>query len=280
MKAASLKTTATDFDSFSIGVYNIAHGRGDGSELKNVTDESKEQRNERLSKINTQIAKQAPTFLILNECDFDTYWSHNTFQPEIIGKDLYQYAITQSNYQARLWLRTWNFGNAILTNLKPTKTEFIEFTPLKKSELIAGNHNALLAYFTDAKGNQIRLLAVHLEVRSETTRILAAEKILEIQKQDDSPLFVAGDFNSVSTNTDKTNITEAKSAIDLLLTHTTEPFRSAIPLSKPHNTFPSKNPNRRLDWILIPSTYQTENFKVINSSLSDHGYIQSTIKPL
>ena len=278
LSSSSIKSTATSFDSFSIGIYNIAHGRGSGSELINETGESEQKRNERLIAINTLIAKKAPTFLILNECDFDTYWSHNTFQPEIIGKNLYQYTITQANCRARLWLRTWNFGNAILTNLQPTKTEFIQFSPLKKSELIAGNHDALLAYFTDESGKKIRLLAIHLEVRSEATRIKAVKQILEIQEQDDSPLFVAGDFNSVASSIDKSNMDQNKSAIDTLLTHTIKPFNSAVPLDQPHPTFPTKGPTRRLDWILIPPSYKTETFLINNSNLSDHGYVQATIK--
>ena len=258
------------FTSISIGAYNIAHGRGNGSEIVNDTGEPEEQRNQRLVDINTLIASDPPTFLILNECDFDTYWSHQTFQPKHIGKGIYQYAITQSNYRARLWWRTWNFGNAILTNLKPVKTELVSFTPLKKSESFVGNHDALLAYFKDTQGNKLRLLAVHLEVRSKETRIRAAKKILEIQKQEDSPLFVAGDFNSQLNPSQET-------AMNVLLAESDPPFLSAIPTGKPHHTFPSKNPDRRIDWILMPEGYSTHSFKTKNTPLSDHAYIEATL---
>ena len=115
----------------SIGAFNIAHGRGDGDADKNATGETEDERLGRLEKSNSLISHNPPTFLVLNECDFDTHWSHGVFQPEHIAKDLYKYAITQSNYQARLLTHSWNFGNVILCNQKPEKVELIEFDPLK-----------------------------------------------------------------------------------------------------------------------------------------------------
>jgi len=267
---------------FTVGVYNIAHGRGGDIGQSNWTEESEQVRAERLRQLG-ELSKPAD-ILILNECDFGTSWSHEVNQYEILAGDNFTHAVTQANYQARLLHRTWRFGNVVLSRFAPTKMEFVQFEPMKQYEqTLAGNHDAVLVHFQDVKGKELRVLAVHLEVRSEETRVAAAKKILEIEADDkNSPLIVAGDCNSTPKGMqgyvkDESGV----SALDLLLA--SGKFTSAIPLSDLTPTYPTannidpKHGPRRIDWILIPAAWKVSAHCVESSPLSDHAFISAEV---
>lgn len=259
----------------TIAAYNIAHGRGNDPVISNWNGESEQVRTSRLDAIQDLIRHRHPDILILNECDFDCSWSHSVNQAEYLANGLYPYVITQRNFGARLPFQQWSFGNAILSKYKPTHFRFINFEPKKRYyEWLFGDKNGLLIHFNDTNGKPFRVLAIHLESSDKITRMKAAQRILSIEQQEDSPLILAGDFNSSQHDTsgNKLEMTVMQQFFD------SGKFQSAFP-SSPTLTFPATQPSRQIDWILTPPTWLTDKTFCSPETHSDHLYIEATVSP-
>lgn len=264
-------------DRLKVSAFNIAHGRGNQPGGPNWNQESKEARLARLGEIRTLLQKQKADVVILNEVDFDCSWSYGIDFPEILSKGLYRFFVSQQNYGAGLLWRHWRFGNCILTNLQPEWARHVSLPAHKPAEaLFFGKKDALLVQFGKARDKRaFRLLALHLEVRDAEARRLAAEKVIKIAQSSPIPMIVAGDMNSsLSNNTHEgPSDQENQSALDILIDSGI--WQAA---HGPSNfTFPGASPNRQIDWILVPKSFDVEDSTTVATGLSDHCYIEADL---
>ncbi|MBR2933474.1 MAG: endonuclease/exonuclease/phosphatase family protein, partial [Clostridia bacterium] len=93
-----------------------------------------------------------------------------------------------------------------------------------------------------------------LDVESRAKSIKVLERELE---NIDNPIIFMGDLNMTEREDSLTYIAEN------LLTPVSD-------IGLPQFSFPSNNPNRQIDWIFVSEDIGYKDFKVINSSFSDH----------
>jgi endonuclease/exonuclease/phosphatase family metal-dependent hydrolase len=137
--------------------------------------------------------------------------------------------------------------------------------------ILAGKKQGLLCTLDLAGAGRVRLLAVHLEHRSEGVRIRAAELIEELRAASATPIIAAGDFNSMPLGFPcATPDKHGRTALSLLLD--TGAWRTE-PTSAPNLddfTFPSTNPSSIIDWVLAPADWNLTSRRVTGGELSDH----------
>ncbi len=273
-------TIPTNQGKLTIGTFNIAHGRGGHFGASNWTGASREQLENHLGRIADQISNAIPDIMILNEADIDSTWSKRINEPVCIAqKAHFNHLVTQRNLDIALPFSAFRFGNAVMSRFPIGDARRIVFPPYSKREhLLAGNHDGLLCRVQTPLGD-IRVMAVHLEYRSEAIRVECARLITEIAGAETTPLIVAGDFNSAPTGFPKHEEAAGHNAMDLLLGSGL--FDTLMPASKESTdmTFPSEKPDRVIDWILTTHDFKQANRKVHASQLSDHNMLTVEVIP-
>jgi endonuclease/exonuclease/phosphatase family metal-dependent hydrolase len=270
-----------DVEALRVGCYNIAHGRGGREDAENWTGETRAERRGRLRAIAEHIRRLDLDVVVLNECDFDCNWSQRTDQArEIADAAGYPYVAEQRNYDMAAPFFSWRFGNAILSRFPIVEGERIRFRPKSKREaLLAGNHDGLLCRLELADGRLAAILAIHLESRPpEDTRVWAAERLLALREGLGIPLLALGDFNSSPSGFPLAMSSgDGRNAMDLLLG--AGGFHAALPgdPDAARFTFPAKDPDRKLDWILAPRSWKFRDAGIAPSELSDHLLVWSEI---
>jgi len=259
-------------DKIKIGSYNVAHGRGDGADADNWTGQSRTEILAHLKAIADQISKASVDIMVLNEIDFSTTWSKNIDQARVLAEEAgFPYVLEQNNFDVSFPFLSYKFGNAVLSKFPLAAIRFIDFPPnSEKEDIFAGNHDGVLCK-ADTPLGEIRILPVHLEYRSEETRVKCARIILKIAAEEPSPFIALGDFNSSPTSYPKHNKTAAgENAIDLLLKSGRLQTINNTQAPQSDYTFPSSKPDRAIDWIFSSTDLVQANKKVHVSKLSDH----------
>jgi endonuclease/exonuclease/phosphatase family metal-dependent hydrolase len=131
--------------------------------------------------------------------------------------------VEQRNIDVTLSLRTFRFGNAILSRYPIAKARAVHFPPFSKLEAaLAGNHDGVVAQVLTPIG-RVRVLAVHLEYRSEEVRLQCARILETLAEQGSPPMIAMGDFNSLPSFARKHPgyLPPPQNAVDLLLSSET-----------------------------------------------------------
>jgi len=277
-------------------IYNIAHGRGTAA--SNWEGGDRETRLERLDAIADLLRRENADVAVLNEVDFDATWSYGVNQAEYLAREAgYPYRSEQRNYDVSLPFRRYCGGNAVLSRFPIPEARLVEYPALSRTEmLLAGGNKGLLctvrippvangtqpgtpvssaSLVASAQGLvsefEFTLLAVHLEHRSEATRILSAEHILNLARDSSVPMILAGDFNSSPAGFPGAQPDAGgRTALGLLINSGRFHTIPDGPPAPSELTFPSWKPDRLIDWILVPPDWDIEFRRVIDSPLSDH----------
>ena len=273
-----VKTFVDNRRYFNVGAYNIAHGRGNIAGDSNWQKGTKEDMLLHLDKIAEQIQFQNLDIVVLNEVDFSAAWTFHLDQAAYIARKAgYAYCVEQNNIDVSFPFYNFRFGNAILSRYPVTEMKFLKFKALSRWEdTFAGNHDGVLATLQTPYGS-LGVVAVHLEYRNESTRVLATREILKECEAIGYPVIAAGDFNSTPSGFPKSRKSpEGENAIDLLLTD----FQCDNKIKPQANyfTFPSKKTVQIIDWVMVKGNIQSFDSKVIESNLSDHQMIISKLK--
>ena len=284
----SLQTPQTKrtFDGeVSIISFNIAHGRGTASSNWAEAGPAKQKR---IAAIAAELKTLDADIVVLNEVDFNSTWSGGQNQAEAIALAAgYQYRVEQRNLDFGFIYGNWQFGNAILSHYPIVDAQQIDFPPEKDWEdWLVGCKRGALASVQLTPNKTIRVGAVHLEHRSETTRAAGTDRLLKLINDDtESRLILAGDFNSTPAGFPRSNQNSgARNALDLIFE--SNAFH-CLPKSNPQTsdyTFSTMNPKSVIDWIMISrqaNREQTDPFtqyRVIDTTLSDHRLLHAIIK--
>jgi len=277
LKESIVERDNDKINKLKVASYNIAHGRGGKYAAKNWHHNTEVELLKHLDKIAAQIKTEDPDIIILNEVDFSAAWSFNINQAEYIGKKCgYTYILEQKNIVVSFPFYHLSFGNALLSRYPIQNAKFIDLQPYSKFEdIFAGHHDA---FFCELKlpFGPVGIFGVHLEYRSETIRVQNAEIIAKMSSEMDFPIIVLGDFNSTPSGWPKSALSEkGKNAMSLLFD--TYGFMSYLK-TKNSYTFPSEQPRRLIDWIIAKRIRTFSNSNIIQSNLSDHFMIVTTIE--
>ena len=269
--------------SFSICCFNIAHGRG-------ATDDNWEQpgsqKPDRLLEIASFLKDLDADVVVLNEVDFRSTWSGNQNQAVGIAEAAgYRFCVQQRNLDFKIAHLNWSFGNAILSKFPITSSQSINYPPTKTWEdWLVGCKRGLACEIRLSNDESIRVAGVHLEHRSESTRLASAKMIYELADSGGPPLFAAGDFNSTPTgfpNSQQTKLGE--NALDWLIATGSFQHRPNPNPNDEELTFSTYSPESVIDWILIPTgivgqrKFTFTEYHAIATDLSDHRAVLAKI---
>jgi endonuclease/exonuclease/phosphatase family metal-dependent hydrolase len=259
--------------------YNIAHGRG--TSYTNWQVDAREAQLDRLRDIADLLAEQKADIVVLNEVDFDAVWSGSMNQARYIAERAgFRFLVEQRNYDMAVPFAGLRWGNAILSKYPVTNARMVNFPPYALWErIVAGHKKGILCEVRLDEDSITRVLGVHLDTRSASTRMKSAEQIEKIRAESATPLIVAGDFNSSPIGFPGVKTTsDGATAISYLLA---TGFYRTDPLSEPEPadcTFPSTDPARVIDWILVSPEWKIISRTVFPKTLSDHNAVLMEIQ--
>ena len=107
--------------------------------------------------------------------------------------------------------------------------------------------------------------------RSRSARERAARAIRDRVVATEVPPVLAGDFNSTLDDLPETTAVEILAGTNL--------FSLVPPPTELAFTFPSEQPRRSIDWIMVPSRWNVLTHRVVPSKLSDHLMVTATVRP-
>ena len=258
-----------------VGAYNIAHGRG--TARSNFRGGDRAVRAARLKDIARLLRDAELDLVVLNEVDFNGFWSGNVNQAEVIANEAgFPYRLEQRNIDATLPLFRARFGNAVLSKFPITEVMPLVYPGFSwKETLLIGKKRGAVCTVELPSGRSVRILAVHLENRDGPVRVASAEVIRRQRRWGGSPLIAAGDFNSTRLGFPRVH---TDSAMSFLLEGggfgtlpNDPPLRSGL-------TFSSTDPHVLIDWILVPRPWRLTSVDVLSSKLSDHRPVVGTIE--
>ncbi len=279
-RAGSYEVTPSSSESgrFTIGSFNIAHGRGPVKGDSNWQDRSRGELVAHLDAIAGQLREAGADIVVLNEVDFASGWSFHLNQARYLARRAgYPHVAEQRNIDVSLPFYSFRFGNAILSRYPLRDVQYIELPPFSRREdLLGGNHDSLFA-MADTSVGPVGILAVHLEYRSEAFRVRCAGQIIELGRSMPFPVIAAGDFNSTPAEFPGSQRTgSGRNAVSVLLE---EGFVRDPELAARSEdfTFPSEDPEIIIDWVLGKGV-DIAGARVIPSALSDHLMVTATIR--
>ncbi|MBN1865643.1 MAG: endonuclease/exonuclease/phosphatase family protein [Victivallales bacterium] len=230
-------------------VYNIAYGTGCPKTVYShilTSHRYIKTSSAHLDRIINFIEEENPDILGLVEVDMGSYRTGFLNQVETIANHLDHFHYSSVKYHAKSMGRSIPIirmqGNAILTRQRVPKTNFHYF-PVGFKRLIIE---------LDFKG--ISFFLVHLALQKNIRRI-QLEFLAELASMRDK-IIIAGDFNAF----------RGKQEIEYL--------QRTLGLSNPNvdsrPTFPSWNPRRELDFILVSKNIRVSDFRIPEVRFSDH----------
>lgn len=271
---------------FRVLCYNIAHGRGWADSNWRDWSVAGESKRKRIEEIGIFLAEANADVVVLNEVDFYSTWSGHQNQARAIAvKAGYRYVVEQRNLDFGWVLGGIQIGNAILSRHPIVKTEVLDFPPEQTWESwLVGKKRGVLATLELPNDQRVEVAAIHLEHRGESTRVGAAELLLEIASRPNvDRLVLAGDFNSSPSGYPSARFdANGRNAMDLLFS--SRSWQATNQRAPDKFTFPADNPKMVIDWVLVDGDAQLlPNFEVasdLNSfqpELSDHLPVSASI---
>jgi len=261
-----------------IAAYNIAHGRGTAA--SNFQGGTPRDRENRLVRIAQMLAGLDLDVVVLNEVDFQSLWSGNVDQARAVAERAgFPYRVEQRNVDAGLPRFRIRFGNAVLSRFPISKAERVDYPGRSWWEtLLAGKKQGVVCTVDLPWGEQVRVLAVHLEHRDAATRRAAARVIADLKQSGGPPLVAAGDFNSTRPGfPDATPDEDGHTALSLVLDAGFTALPEQQPLAR-ELTFSSTEPRQVIDWVLVPEPWRSASHEVLATVLSDHRLVAETIE--
>ncbi|MBL8820364.1 MAG: endonuclease/exonuclease/phosphatase family protein [Planctomyces sp.] len=258
-------------ETIRVACYNIAHGRGLAT--SNWDGGTFEERKARLQQIADLLKELDADIVVLNEVDFDSSWSLNINQAQSLATlSGYPYWAEQRNLDFRILAWNWQFGNAILSKHPITHASELDLPGYSTVEAcLAGKKKGLSCTIAHDSG-ELRIIGVHLCHRSEEIRVQSAQVIAEIASSDAIPTIVAGDFNSTPTGFPNSQTGPlGDNAMDVLdASRVFHRLPEQPPESPAELTYHSAQPEKTIDWILIPKNFRFIKYHAEDSPLSDH----------
>ncbi len=271
-------------DTLRLLTYNIAHGRGPNLGAKNTDGGNETEKRERLIRIGQEIQALGADIVFLQEVDFNCWWSHNMDQAAIIAEAAgFETIVRQRNIDSGLPVfRRYDFGNALLSRLPISEVSRLKLPAYSELEAIfAGNHDGLVAKIQLSEEEEILVVGLHLEVRSEDVRVEAAAEIIGLQRETSLPMLLMGDFNSTPPGMpDAQTSAVGQNTIELLESFGEFQRRPIRGQGTHHDfTFPSEAPRRTIDWILPDRNWRIQEYRVVRGmQQSDHLPVLSTVR--
>lgn len=260
--------------------YNIAHGRGylsmyDKSSFgRNFNIKSKKEVFYRLDKISDLVKAEDIDILILEEVDFSASWSYHIDEAMHIAKKAgFNNVVKGIKWSVDLPFLKIRSGNAILSKYNLMWAQNKKFESESIWRRLVGGHSYLSGLYLI--GNKpIKIIASHFDSDSAIAREQEATEIVEAVAESNYPVILAGDFNSVTSETKKENKKMRKKYLDNTIEIIIESNLFDIDMDKlePNRkfTYSAENPHRLIDYIFATPKLRINEYYVVKEKLSDH----------
>ncbi|TVZ56782.1 endonuclease/exonuclease/phosphatase family metal-dependent hydrolase [Lutibacter sp. Hel_I_33_5] len=279
------ESTVTNDSIYSVVTYNI--GYLSGMTNNRAVDKPKELYDGNLNKVISEIKKENPDIIAFQEIDYNASRSYNVNQQNEIAKLGYNYVAEGVNFDEKYlpypyWPPKYHFGKVIsgqsilskyaLKDYKRIVLQRVADAPFYRDALYLER----LAQITkvEIEGKKVVLINVHLEAFDKITRVKQFEEVMGLfnQYKDKYPTILLGDFNSEARDED---------AIIQKLFVEEGVGNAAFNAKNPINTFDSKKPYKRIDYIFYTeNSIEYVDGKVLTQfgEASDHLPVQMRFK--
>lgn len=260
--------------------WNLAHGRGDAESgwFRNWRGGSDEERVARLGRMAMLLREADADVVVLNEVDFDAGWSDGLNQAEVLARSAgYEVRVEQRNYDLQLPFTRYAFGNAVLTRLPLRDAEWMELPVHSRLEDLALGAKAASVVRLETTHGPLSVVAVHLEPRGPETRLAAVRTVQRLRSGERAPLILAGDFNAAPPGWPGSG---SRTVLGELLDLGWRSPRADRAPEPEEWTYPSSDPERSIDWILVEPPLQVTEARVLagGGDLSDHAPVLAVIE--
>jgi len=253
LKTNQYATTVQRDSVFSIVTYNI--GYLSGMTNNRPLAKPKELFDTNLQKVLKELKAVNPDIIAFQEIDFNAARSYHVDQQNEISKLGYTYVFEAINWDENYvpfpyWPIKMHFGKIV------SGQSILSKYPLKAAQRIVLERVKTTPFYRDAfylerlaqvvkvvlNGQEVVLISVHLEAFDKETRVQQFDQVLKLFKQYKTkyPTILLGDFNSKAR--------DKAAAIQELFAMPTIGNAAFIP-SAIDNTFDTKNPHKRIDYI-------------------------------
>ncbi|APG65177.1 endonuclease/exonuclease/phosphatase [Tenacibaculum todarodis] len=278
--------TITDNDSvYSIVTYNI--GYLSGMTNNRAVAKPKELFDKNLEIVTTEFKKVNADIIAFQEIDYAAARSYDVDQQDEIAKLGYNYIAEGTNWDETYvpfpyWPPSMHFGRM------HSGQSIISKYPIKEYKRIVLERVADAPFYRDAlyierlaqitkiiiENKEVVVINVHLEAFDKTTRVNQFNAVLELfnSYKNEYPTILLGDFNSRAR--DKEAIIQKMFALE-------DVGNAAFNTENPGNTFDSKNPIERIDYIFYTkNSIEYVNGKVLTQfgEASDHIPVEMRFK--
>jgi len=246
--------SATDNDSiYSIVTYNIGYLSGMTNNL--AIAKPKELFDSNLKKVLTEVKKVNPDIIALQEVDYNAARSYEVNQEEKLAELGYNYVARGVNWDEHYvpfpyWPPSMHFGKIVSGQSILSKYELNDYERIVL-ERVADNPFYRDALYLDRlvqvvkitlDGKEVVVINLHLEAFDKTTRVRQFEYVLNLfnKYKNKYPTILLGDFNSKARDSEA--IIQKMFAMEGV-------GNAAFFIENPENTFDTKNPVERIDYI-------------------------------
>jgi endonuclease/exonuclease/phosphatase family metal-dependent hydrolase len=223
--------------------FNIRHGEGmDGQvSLQRIAD----------------VVRTAQADVVgLNEVDRRLPRSGFTDQAARLAKMLDMQRAFEPNMR---WYLLAEYGNAILSKYPIKKIENHLLPRIGNNE-----RRGVLVAELDVAGQRVNVMATHLALTDEE-RIQQTKRIAGIAQALEGPVILLGDFNAEPNSPEMETLTTK--------------FQDVLAGAGPEGmTFPSNDPDTRIDYVLVRSVAGVKSARVLDSLASDHRPVLAEVK--
>lgn len=226
--------------------FNIYHGEtmNENFDLKIIAD---------------VINNEKPDFVALQEVDYKTKRVNYIDLADKLAKRTNMFA----TFGKAMDYDNGAYGVAILSKNKVLESRNISLAHGNNEPRTALEITSILSF-----GDTISFISTHFDHKQKDHyRILQATKINETFKTNKFPTILAGDLNDIP----------GSETIELLETYWTSTYKK----DNPKPTYPSSNPNKKIDYIMYfpKKQWKIINNKVIQNTIaSDHNAYVATLK--
>ncbi len=276
-------------ETLCVATINLAHGRGASTNPLGQLGRPRRIVETNLAAIADCLKREAPDVVALQEADASCSWSgnfdHVTFLADAAGYPHRHHGLHADFDLANMKLR---YGTALLARRALVDSRTFTFD----IESVDGIKGFVVAR-TEFAGRPLIVVSVHLHPRSKSSRrrqgLVLIRELQRIRRPDPAEggiarstgaadvaatrfssgreIIVMGDFNTTWEQTDDALRMIARE-LDL------HPFE---PNSNQQNTYPSSDPQDRIDWILISSGLQFSDYRRWPDRISDHLGVMATL---
>ncbi len=229
-------------------LYNIRYGTGKylNQPLKHVRGYLSKSYSH-IDKIGEFLKEYNPELVGLVEVDLGSYRCKSENQAELLANKLETYHIYKNKYEAESRMMKIPVlrrqGNAFLSKYDVSEEKFHYFRKGMKKLII------------ELETDNVVIFLVHLALGGKT-RLRQIVELYDVMDRCKKPFIVAGDFN----------LFWGEEEISLFLKALN--LKNANEYKQP--TYPSWNPKKILDFILCSDKIKINDFKVLQTTLSDH----------